>query len=338
MSGVVTIGPGCTGEAVRDLQRRLTGAGVAVEETGAFDAATEQAVRAFQSARGLRADGLCGRETWAALLEASYRLGDRHLYRHSPHLRGDDVAELQASLNALGFDAGRVDGIFGPATERAVRELQRNLGLAVDGVVGPATREAAGRVSALADGDVATVRERHDLRAAPGQIHGCRIVVSAEPGFETLADTVVRGLSDVGAEALLHVNTDDPYAAALANDYGAERFVALRAATGDGPRCAYFGNQAFRSEAGYVLAWAVDAALTPVLGPAAPPAARTFTLLRETRMAAVVCEPARRGDVESTRAVVVRLPAVAAALVHGIRRGVEEPARVADQVQAAGGR
>ena len=54
-------------------------------------------------------------------------------------LRGDDVAELQQRLCTLGFDTGRVDGIFGDATVRALDEFQRNAGLPVDGIVGGAT-------------------------------------------------------------------------------------------------------------------------------------------------------------------------------------------------------
>ena len=38
------------------------------------------------------------------------------LYHRIPMMRGDDVAELQARLNSLGFDTGKVDGIFGPDT------------------------------------------------------------------------------------------------------------------------------------------------------------------------------------------------------------------------------
>lgn len=59
-------------------------------------------------------------------------------------VRGDDVRELQTLLTACGFDAGAVDGIFGSATESAVRAFQAAQGLTVDGICGAATWTALG--------------------------------------------------------------------------------------------------------------------------------------------------------------------------------------------------
>ena len=52
--------------------------------------------------------------------------------------RGEQVKSLQRLLVGFGFDL-KVDGIFGMATDRAVRTFQRKNGLSVDGVVGKNT-------------------------------------------------------------------------------------------------------------------------------------------------------------------------------------------------------
>src|SRR5713101_1983249 len=105
---------GSHGEAVRDLHARLASAGFfcAPDDPGEFGDGTTAAVRAFQDARGLRVDGIVGNQTWSTLVESGFSLGDRLLYFRRPMLRGDDVTELQRRLNALGFDAGREDGIL----------------------------------------------------------------------------------------------------------------------------------------------------------------------------------------------------------------------------------
>ena len=130
---------GDSGEPVRDIQDRLVALGydTSPDPPGTFGQGTESAVLALQKAYRLTEDGLVGRETWRTLVDAGYSLGDRLLYYRMPMLHGDDVAELQRRLNALGFDAGDVDGIFGPETLRAVLDFQHNRLLAEDGIVGP---------------------------------------------------------------------------------------------------------------------------------------------------------------------------------------------------------
>ena len=57
---------------------------------------------------------------------------------------GDDVIAVQKRLKQWGYYSGAVDGIFGYATERAVRWFQEKNGLTADGVVGEKTAAALG--------------------------------------------------------------------------------------------------------------------------------------------------------------------------------------------------
>jgi peptidoglycan hydrolase-like protein with peptidoglycan-binding domain len=50
--------------------------------------------------------------------------------------RGEQVRQLQT---ALGMTGNEVDGVFGPATEQAVRRFQQDRGIQVDGIVGQQT-------------------------------------------------------------------------------------------------------------------------------------------------------------------------------------------------------
>lgn len=134
--------PGGRGPAVEDVQRRLLILGHDLGPTGVdgvFLGRTRDAVTSFQREHQLSEDGIVGAETWSALVDETFTLGDRMLYLRLPHFHGRDVRVLQEALNALGFSCGVPDSIFGPFTERAVREFQRNSGLPADGIVGPDT-------------------------------------------------------------------------------------------------------------------------------------------------------------------------------------------------------
>ena len=77
----------------------------------------------------------------AALLLASPVSFAEALRRGS---RGDTVREIQTRLKRWGYYSGAVDGVFGAATESAVKAFQRRNGLTPDGVVGEKTAAAIG--------------------------------------------------------------------------------------------------------------------------------------------------------------------------------------------------
>lgn len=71
---------------------------------------------------------------------------------------GPEVVALQRMLNALGFYKARIDGSFGPVTDRAVRAFQARFGLEVDGWAGPKTLAALQRVVADQGAEAALAR------------------------------------------------------------------------------------------------------------------------------------------------------------------------------------
>lgn len=133
---------GDRGAAVEDIQRRLLTLGYDLGYAGVdgvFLEGTAAAIREFQTASGLYADGLVGPRTWSALVDSTFAFGDRMLYLRTPFFHGNDVLMLQRALNSLGFVCGAEDAIFGTYTERAVVEFQQNAGLETDGIVGPSS-------------------------------------------------------------------------------------------------------------------------------------------------------------------------------------------------------
>jgi len=119
---------GSADPAVRDLQEALKTLGHPID--GVFGTTTETAVKAFQQARGIIADGIVGKVTWINIDEAD---------QSEPVLKigstGLPVRRAQKRMSLVGYDVGGVDGRYGTHTEAAVKKLQQQRGLAVDGVV-----------------------------------------------------------------------------------------------------------------------------------------------------------------------------------------------------------
>ncbi len=201
-----------TPATIRDAQSRLTRLGhdTSADSAGVIGAATSVALQAFQRQRGLPISGQLDSLTMARLIEAGWSLGSRLLYYVEPHLRGDDVADLQESLALLGFNPGRIDGIFGHQTEHSLRDFQRNCGIPLTGELNRETLDQLDRMAHPTSGRRPVTEARdHAAPITPGRarlvvLHGegtiarelstrlsTEIEISREPG-EGVHETATR--------------------------------------------------------------------------------------------------------------------------------------------------
>ena len=238
----------------------------------------------------MQASGICDEHTWTALVEASWKPGDRQLLLTSPNLRGDDIADLQSRLARLGFDCGRVDGIFGPRTSRALADFQSNCGVVPDGVCGPDTLRIIVRVSGQTGTGpgIGAVRERESLRAGFESLANCRVVVGQFGGLSGLTRTLARELRQRGATVM---PLDEPDAAAqalAANHFGAHVYVGFQGHTEAAAIAHYYQVPAFESVGGRALAELIAHEMQSVPGLAPTVSGMRLPVLRETRMPAVL--------------------------------------------------
>jgi N-acetylmuramoyl-L-alanine amidase len=328
---------GDEGPEILDIQQRLIELGhdlPAERSAGSFDDDTEAAVRAFQAERHLRVDGIVGHETWGQLVEAGFRLGDRTLYVHAPYLRGDDVRALQRKLDALGFDPGKQDGMYGPDTDAAVRDFQRNVGDEPDGVAGLHTLAVLDRMRPLEDvPGRRLVRETEELRAGRGKLRGR--VIAIDPGspvagvpihvLQALSRALVAELARLGAEPrLLSPEQTTSARASRANELDAAVCVSLHLGEGvpesGGPTCSYFGSQVTYSPAGRHVADLILEQVERELGVRGRLQRLSVAMLRETTMPAVQVEALDAAN--AAEAALLDAPEVVVGLGRAIAEGV----------------
>ncbi|MBB5806779.1 N-acetylmuramoyl-L-alanine amidase [Saccharothrix ecbatanensis] len=309
------------GPDVAEVRATLTKLGLLSDPqpSQVFDLPVEHAVRAFQQRRGLITDGVVGPATYRALRDATYRLGDRPLaFLMAQPVTGDDVSALQERLLELGYDAGRANGEFGHQTELALRSFQRDYGLIVDGMCGPDTVRALRQLQPkVRGGRPVFLREQERVRRAGPRLSGKRIIIDPGHGGDDRG-VEVDGVSEAdvmldlgrllegkmaatGMEALLtrgpNNNPDEGERARFANEAGADLILSLHADRNASPLASgvatfHFGTgNGTSSTVGEALAGFIQreiVARTGMLDCRTHP--KTWDMLRMTRCTAVRVE------------------------------------------------
>jgi N-acetylmuramoyl-L-alanine amidase len=216
------------------------------------------------------------------------------LFLRRPMMRGEDVSEIQSRLSSLGFDVGKVDGIFGPKTEQAILDFQHNRGLAEDGKAGP---EVVTEVHLVTRGEMKegrqAVREREWLRRLPPTVAGARVYLDAgcrdaheaSVAWEA-ASAAALGLQEMGGLPVLSRSQDgslpERLRARRANVLGADLIIAFQLNPDGEDFVFYFSSEHGGSAAGELLARSIaSVAGGKVEG-------RASAMLKETRAPAVV--------------------------------------------------
>jgi N-acetylmuramoyl-L-alanine amidase len=298
-----------------------------------FDESMDSAVRAFQQQQGLTVDGIVGPETFRRLEEARWRLGDRVLSYSAGHMQiGDDALALQRRLTDMGFDSGRVDGVFGPDTDHAVRDFQRNVGLEPDGVCGPDTLRALDRLTRTVSGG-APEQLRDQQALARLQTGTADKVIVIDPGhggndpgrelpwiteqfvIDDICSRLEGRLSAVGTQVLLTrplgVNHLSPSTeadrAAFANRVGADLVISVHcdwepSGCGSGAATYYYGSSRTASMVGRSFAELLQEHIVAGTQLAdCQTHAKTWDLLRLTRMPTVRLEAGYLSNVDDLR-------------------------------------
>ena len=164
-----TVQQGTEGADAKTVQRRLKDLGYYKGKIdGEFGKGSVDALKRFQQANGLTADGKAGKTTYKILFSDKAKTAAEAEATPTPEVTpevtpapadptptplaivwttlrkgstGTAVSQLQEALVSLGYMAGKPDGTYGDETVAAVKAFQKNNSLNVDGAAGEETQK-----------------------------------------------------------------------------------------------------------------------------------------------------------------------------------------------------
>jgi N-acetylmuramoyl-L-alanine amidase len=165
---------------------------------------------------------------------------------------------------------------------------------------------------------VSAVRDRERLRQAPRTLAGRRVSLGEEGGLGPTVGAVRRLLVNQGALVTTHHHPEGSIQASEANAAEAEVYIGFRLGSESGCSASYYSGYRYSSPGGRRLAELLHVALATTLAlPDCGSRGMSLSLLRETRMPAVICE------ISPASVMVERAPVIARALVDSLTEWVD---------------
>ncbi|MEV0165582.1 peptidoglycan hydrolase-like protein with peptidoglycan-binding domain [Nonomuraea fuscirosea] len=124
-------------DKVRQWQQQLRDRGWHIVVDGDYREESKRLCANFQMEHGLKVDGIVGPNTWTATWEAPSTKAPPspgHTLRKGD-MNNQHVRKWQRQVNNRGWPELKVDGDFGPQTEKICKELQEFKGLPVTGEI-----------------------------------------------------------------------------------------------------------------------------------------------------------------------------------------------------------
>lgn len=201
-------------------------------------------------------------------------------------MRGDDVAELQVRLAQLGFNPGRIDGIFGSLTAEALSEFQRNCALEPSDTLTRETLQALRRMSAT-NTSRSLVTDARDLAGFNPVTGGAVLLCGDGPLVTALAVAL-------GEETLVRteIDTTQEHAALCANEHDVALVLSFQTLEHiEGLHLHYWASYRSHSHRGELLASSLAAVLAHLPDvPRIEVTGMALPILRETKMTTIHVE------------------------------------------------
>jgi predicted chitinase/peptidoglycan hydrolase-like protein with peptidoglycan-binding domain len=139
---------GATGEHVKNLQKHLAAAGFSPKHTnGVFDERTTGALKAFQRKSKLEPTGVVNAKTWKALQKSYILTNSKAAPAQALNERSGAVKASEKLLKKLGFNPGKIDGLFDRKTLKAVKAYEKQQGAKIDGKISTGQLEQMKKLS-----------------------------------------------------------------------------------------------------------------------------------------------------------------------------------------------